>query len=108
MEVLISSASDDPAAQARVATFLQGLRQLGWTDGRNVGIDTRWVRNNTALGRPSPPQPWGPFFAALQKSRAVLNREGRMSEVKVVKDGGLFFVEIDGVRIARRGYPGTP
>ena len=31
-----------------------------------------------------------------------------MSEVKVVKDGGLFFVEIDGVRIARRGYPGTP
>jgi putative ABC transport system substrate-binding protein len=37
--VLINAASDDPVAQARVATFLQGLRQLGWTDGRNVRID---------------------------------------------------------------------
>ena len=24
------------------AAFLQGLQQLGWTDGRNVRIDTRW------------------------------------------------------------------
>jgi putative ABC transport system substrate-binding protein len=49
--VLISSASDDPVAQARVATFVQGLRQLGWTDGRNVRIDTRWVSNNVDNGR---------------------------------------------------------
>jgi putative ABC transport system substrate-binding protein len=27
--------------QARMAAFLQGLAQLGWTDGRNVRIDTR-------------------------------------------------------------------
>ena len=25
-----------------LAAFLQGLQQLGWTDGRNVRIDTRW------------------------------------------------------------------
>jgi ABC-type uncharacterized transport system substrate-binding protein len=49
--VLISSASDDPVAQARVATFLQGLRQLGWTDGRTVRIDTLWVGNNADDGR---------------------------------------------------------
>ena len=29
--------------QARVAAFLQGLKQLGWADGRNVRIDTRWA-----------------------------------------------------------------
>ena len=29
--------------QARLAAFLQGLQQLGWTDGRNVRIDTRWA-----------------------------------------------------------------
>ena len=28
--------------QARIAAFLQGLQQLGWTDGRNVRIDIRW------------------------------------------------------------------
>ena len=37
--VLMSCAADDPEAQARIAAFLQGLQQLGWTDGRNVRID---------------------------------------------------------------------
>ena len=40
--VLMSLAADDPEGQARLAAFLQGLQQLGWTDGRNVRIDTRW------------------------------------------------------------------
>jgi putative ABC transport system substrate-binding protein len=33
---------DDPDGQARNAAFLQELHQFGWTDGRNVRIDTRW------------------------------------------------------------------
>ena len=37
--VLMYLAADDPEAQARLAAFAQGLRQLGWTDGRNVRID---------------------------------------------------------------------
>ncbi|MFZ2080597.1 MAG: ABC transporter substrate-binding protein [Xanthobacteraceae bacterium] len=41
--VLMSVAADDPEGQARIAAFLQGLQQLGWTDGRNVRIDTRWA-----------------------------------------------------------------
>ena len=32
--------------QARLAAFLQGLQQLGWTIGRNVRIDTRWATAN--------------------------------------------------------------
>ena len=40
--VLMSLTADDPEGQARIAAFLQGLRQLGWIDGRNVRIDTRW------------------------------------------------------------------
>jgi putative ABC transport system substrate-binding protein len=40
--VLMNLAADDPVSQARLAAFLQGLQQLGWTDGRNVRIDTRW------------------------------------------------------------------
>jgi putative tryptophan/tyrosine transport system substrate-binding protein len=37
-----SGAGTDPVEQARLAAFLGGLQQLGWTDGRNVRIDTRW------------------------------------------------------------------
>jgi len=32
----------DAQAQAHFKAFLEGLQQLGWTDGRNVRIDTRW------------------------------------------------------------------
>src|SRR6266481_235878 len=44
--VLMASAADDSENQARMAAFLQGLAQLGWTDGRNVLIDTRWATTN--------------------------------------------------------------
>jgi putative ABC transport system substrate-binding protein len=33
-------------SQARNAAFLQGLQQLGWTDGRNVQIEYRWGAGN--------------------------------------------------------------
>jgi putative ABC transport system substrate-binding protein len=44
--VLFGSAADDPESQARIAAFAQGLAQSGWTDGRNVRIDTRWATTN--------------------------------------------------------------
>ncbi len=40
--VLVSTEAEDPDTQARVTAFLQGLQQLGWTDGRNVRITSRW------------------------------------------------------------------
>jgi putative tryptophan/tyrosine transport system substrate-binding protein len=46
--VLVNTAADDPATQARYAAFLQGLQQLGWTDGRNVRIDARWAAGSAA------------------------------------------------------------
>src|SRR5262245_470817 len=39
----MASTADDPENQARIAAFQQGLQQLGWSDGRNVHIDTRWA-----------------------------------------------------------------
>src|SRR5262245_62713334 len=40
--VLAALSADDPQGQARLVAFVQGLQQLGWTDGRNVRIDFRW------------------------------------------------------------------
>ena len=39
--VLMSSTADDREAPARIATFLGGLQQLGWIEGRNMRIDIR-------------------------------------------------------------------
>src|SRR4030095_11287538 len=39
---LMSTAADGPETLARVGAFLQGLQQLGWTDGRNVRIEYRF------------------------------------------------------------------
>jgi putative ABC transport system substrate-binding protein len=49
--VLLSLAADDPQGQARLKAFVQGLQQLGWTDGRNVRIDTRWSAGDADRGR---------------------------------------------------------
>jgi putative ABC transport system substrate-binding protein len=47
--LLIPFAEDNPVGQARLAAFLQGLQQLGWADGSNVRIDTRWGAGDANL-----------------------------------------------------------
>ena len=49
--VLMSTAVDEPEGKARLAAFLDGLQQLGWTDGRNLRIDTRWPVGDAAFRR---------------------------------------------------------
>jgi putative ABC transport system substrate-binding protein len=49
--VLMHTAADNPEGQAGVAAFQQALQKLGWTDGRNVRIDTRWGANDVDRDR---------------------------------------------------------
>jgi putative tryptophan/tyrosine transport system substrate-binding protein len=44
--VLTGLAEDDPDWRANIAAFLQRLQQLGWSEGRNVQVDTRWSVGN--------------------------------------------------------------
>jgi putative tryptophan/tyrosine transport system substrate-binding protein len=40
--VLMGFPESDPQAQSFIAAFRDGLQKLGWTEGRNIRIDTRW------------------------------------------------------------------
>jgi len=40
--VLMTTSLDDPETQARTRAFFQGMKELGWTEGRNIRFDVRW------------------------------------------------------------------
>jgi putative ABC transport system substrate-binding protein len=49
--MLIGIGRDAPEAQLRYAAFLEKLRQLGWTNGQNVRVETRWSAGDPKLMR---------------------------------------------------------
>jgi putative ABC transport system substrate-binding protein len=49
--VLVNTAAEDAEGQARLIAFVQGLQQLGWTEGRNVQIDYRWASGDADRNR---------------------------------------------------------
>jgi putative ABC transport system substrate-binding protein len=78
---LMDTDESNAEGQARIAAFRQGLRQLGWTEGRNIRIDLRWGGGNvertrdfaTELVRLSPDV----IFAYAVAQLAPLSRETR-------------------------------
>src|SRR5215468_2656131 len=49
---LMSYVETDSEAQRWMATFREALRKLGWTEGRDLGLDVRWTNGDRqALGR---------------------------------------------------------
>ena len=42
--VLMAYPEGDLEAQAQIAAFRDGLQKLGWMEGRNIRMETRWVR----------------------------------------------------------------
>ena len=47
--VLMAFSENDPEAQSWAAGFREELGRLGWTEGHNVQIDTRWARADVEL-----------------------------------------------------------
>jgi putative ABC transport system substrate-binding protein len=49
--VLMNGAATGSEFQSYLAAFIQGLRQLGWTDGQNLRIDVRWNASDAILAQ---------------------------------------------------------
>jgi len=87
--VLIHNAEDDPESKAELAAFRKGLQQLGWSEDRNMGIDTRF-----AADRPDQYQVFAKELVALQPNAifayttpltAALQRESRTIPIVFVE-----------------------
>jgi putative tryptophan/tyrosine transport system substrate-binding protein len=46
ISLLLGIAENDPEARSRVKAFQQGLRDLGWVEGRNIRIDYRFAASD--------------------------------------------------------------
>jgi putative ABC transport system substrate-binding protein len=47
--VLMNGAANDPQYHSWFAAFIQGLHQLGWTEGENLRVDVRWNAGDAGL-----------------------------------------------------------
>jgi putative tryptophan/tyrosine transport system substrate-binding protein len=59
--LLMSQVENDSEGQARFRVIVDGLQQLGWTDGRNVRFDVRWT-----AGSPADPGKYAAELVALK------------------------------------------
>jgi putative ABC transport system substrate-binding protein len=49
--MLISTREDDAEGEQRVALLRQGLKELGWIEGRNIKVDYRWAGGDAARAK---------------------------------------------------------
>jgi putative ABC transport system substrate-binding protein len=48
---VLMGVANDAEGQARLASFLRGLQESGWTDGRNAKIEVRWAAGDADAAR---------------------------------------------------------
>jgi putative ABC transport system substrate-binding protein len=70
--VLMPLAADDPVGQARIVALREGLEKLGWIEGRNIRIDTRWTTTSDVESM----QRFAKELVALQPDRPDFHRQG--------------------------------
>jgi putative tryptophan/tyrosine transport system substrate-binding protein len=79
--VLMYHGNSDPEVQARLAAFREGLQKLGWEEGRNIQMDTRYVTSGSdqyqTLAKQLIAEQPDVLFAQSTPAAAALQRESR-------------------------------
>jgi putative ABC transport system substrate-binding protein len=66
--LMMVNAEGDPEGQNRAAAFREGLRELGWAEGRNLQVDYRW-----AAGEPKRAEAYARDLVTLAPDVIVAN-----------------------------------
>jgi ABC-type uncharacterized transport system substrate-binding protein len=100
--VLMSTAADDSEGQARIAAFLQGLQQLGWTAGRNVQIEYRWT-----AGAPERARSYARELAALAPDVIVTGGASYVAALQATRTVPIVFATATDPQYARAPVMGS-
>jgi hypothetical protein len=84
--VLMGYAETDPTALAFLAAFKQGLAALGWSEGKNLYIEVRWLRSTNTVHRPRSQE--GSIERRAASSNLDLQRYGRNEFAKSERRDG--------------------
>ena len=75
--VMLLTAEGDPEGELRLRAFRLGLQQLGWIEGRNLVIDTRW-----GVGEPERARNFAAELIALAPDVIVANGTTALAALK--------------------------
>ena len=81
--VLMSYLESDPEARAWYAAFREGLQKLGWTEGRNTQIDTRWAAPDDAESM----RRFAKELVALQPDLILSNTSAYVADIDPASSG---------------------
>src|SRR2546421_11581061 len=77
--MLSGFSATDPEAQARIAVLQEGLKELGWIEGRNLSIEFRWGTGGAEQMRASARQ-----LEPISKSPEEDNEAGELNKAQEV------------------------
>ena len=87
-------AANHPDTQAFKTAFLQGLQQLGWTDGRNVQIEYRWGGGNADNIR----------IALLADNRPIMKWQSLLTMANTLTAGGYLLPKSFYIRVVSQTW----
>ena len=102
--VLIGTDETDPLGKPRLSAFTQALTDLGWTDGRNIRIETRWGSGDIGYGRSrSPCCAHAAIGHAAALPSPAMNSRRRIGHASKPLCGQRIAVRVAWERVASRG-----
>jgi putative tryptophan/tyrosine transport system substrate-binding protein len=107
--VLMNGPATDAELQSHLAAFVQGLRQLGWIEGKNLRLDIRWPPGDAALAQTYAAQLIGLMpDVILAVTKGPIAAAKRKLEPRPAQTGSLWCLVYAVSRFRRQAPGGVP